>query len=99
VSGSIELPDSVPPDPREDFVIGEARYLTGENSLVGSINASLAERPAKDRDILLFVHGFNTDMTAAIMRMAQFVEDSGYTEIPLLFSGPPAARRRIMSMI
>jgi esterase/lipase superfamily enzyme len=86
VSGNIELPNSVPPDPREDFVIGQARYLTGESSFVGSINASLAERPWKDRDILLFVHGFNTDMTAAIMRMAQFVEDSGYTGVPLLFS-------------
>ena len=42
--------------------------------------------------MLLFVHGYNNTMTDSVLRIAQFVEDTGFTGVPVLFSWASAAR-------
>lgn len=86
VSGKIERPGKIPPDPRTDFVILDPVRLQDERGFVAGIDAALAARPPEDREILLFVHGYNTNMSSAILRLGQFVEDTGFRGVPVLFS-------------
>ena len=34
----------------------------------------------------MFVHGYNTRLDDAVVRFAQFVNDTGFTGVPVLFS-------------
>jgi esterase/lipase superfamily enzyme len=43
------------------------------------------------RRLLLFVHGYNNTASDAILRMAQFVEDTGFDGVPVLFTWASAA--------
>ena len=49
------------------------------------------KRPPSERKILLFVHGYNNTTSDAILRLTQFVEDSGYKGVPVLFTWASAA--------
>ncbi|WP_170477524.1 alpha/beta hydrolase [Ruegeria arenilitoris] len=84
--GQIELPKQLPPDPRQHFVIGQPERFVQTSQFQDALSNYLNSRAIEDRKILLFVHGYNTDMSSAILQISQFVEDSGYDGVPLLFS-------------
>ena len=84
--GALERPTSLPPDPRTEFAIVEPTVYGDEASFIASMDAELRKRDKNNRDILFFVHGYNTTTSGAIMRVAQFVEDSGFEGIPVLFT-------------
>jgi len=86
ISGQTERPKNLPPDPRTDFTILSPRPYDDERLFVEGVNSALATRPKGERTVLVFVHGYNTTLTFATLRLAQFVEDSGYTGVPVLFS-------------
>ena len=86
VPGKIERPDSLPPDPRTEFTVLEPVSYSGERAFVEGLGSALAARPRGERTVLLFVHGYNTTLAAAVLRLAQFVEDTGYSGVPVLFS-------------
>jgi esterase/lipase superfamily enzyme len=86
VPGNIERPKKLPPDPRKDFVILDPAYLTDGGEFVSAINSALDSRPKGEREVLVFVHGYNTTPAAAVSRIAQFVEDSGFDGVPVLFT-------------
>lgn len=86
VSGQTERPRTLPPDPRQDFTVLNPHIYDNDRQFVEAVNSALAARPKGDRTVLAFVHGYNTTMTSAVLRIAQFVEDSGYTGVPVLFS-------------
>lgn len=90
--GVIERPRSLPPNPRTEFAIVDPAIYETESAFVASMNAELRQRPPADRDILFFVHGYNTTTSEAIMHVAQFVEDSGFEGIPVLFTWASAGR-------
>jgi esterase/lipase superfamily enzyme len=86
VSGEVERPKSLPPDPRREFTVLDPHTYNSEQRFIDAVNSELAARPRGDRTVLVFVHGYNTTLAAAVLRIAQFVEDSGYTGVPVLFS-------------
>lgn len=90
--GQIERPDTLPPDPRVEFAVIEPSVYRSERSFIATIDAELARRAPKDREILLFVHGYNNSFTDSVLRIAQFVEDTDFNGIPVLFSWASAAR-------
>ena len=45
-------------------------------------------RPPDQRDVLVFVHGYNTKFDDAVYRFAQIVHDSGFKGVPVLFTWP-----------
>jgi len=90
--GTLTLPDTLPPDPRTDFIIAAPMSYGSEEAFRQAIDAALARRPPGERRILLFVHGYNTTFSAATARLAQFVEDTGYRGVPVLFSWPSEGR-------
>lgn len=84
--GQLERPKSLPPDPRRHMTVSEPLVYQKRDDFLSDVRGALAERPRKDRDILLFVHGFNTSLTDALLRIGQFVDDSGFEGVPVLFS-------------
>ncbi|MEP2703395.1 MAG: alpha/beta hydrolase [Roseibium sp.] len=84
--GYVERPSSVPPDPKKDFVILEPEIFADKTPFKASLNRDLKTRSRDQREVLLFVHGYNTDLVDAVLRIAQFKHDSGFTGIPVLFT-------------
>jgi esterase/lipase superfamily enzyme len=91
VAGKIEQPRSLPPDPRKEFAIVDPEVYGTDYEFVKSVNHALRQWPSDKRDILMFVHGYNTSTSDAVLRLAQFVEDSGFEGVPVLFSWASAA--------
>ncbi len=84
--GKIERPRSLPPDPDRHFIITNPQVFQDEPSVRRVIDADILKLPRGKRSALLWVHGYNTNLTSAVLRLAQFVEDTGYTGIPILYS-------------
>ncbi len=82
----LERPRDLPPDPSKEFAVVDPVSYELDQTFVSSINQELAKRAPQDRSILVFVHGYNTTLSDGIVRFAQFVEDSGFAGVPVLFS-------------
>lgn len=85
-AGKIERPRRLPADPRSEFTITDPKVFSGSRGFVADLRADLRARPRAGRDVLVFVHGFNTTLTDAVLRTAQFAHDSGFAGIPVVFS-------------
>jgi esterase/lipase superfamily enzyme len=92
VIGELERPKRLPPDPRTEFAVVDPVIYSTAASFVADIDRELAKRPADQQKILLFVHGFNNTASDSILRLSQFVEDTGYKGVPVLFSWASAAK-------
>lgn len=91
-TGNIERPKSLPPDPSREFAIVEPVIYGGERAFIAELNRELAKRAPEDRQILFFVHGYNNSVTDALLRLAQFAEDTDFNGVSVLFSWASAAR-------
>ena len=85
VIGQVERPRSLPPDPDKHFVISNPQTFDGKG-LLSAAEAAVRTRPRGERKLLIWVHGFNSTLTDAVLLLAQFVEDTGFDGVPLLFS-------------
>ena len=52
----------------------------------------MAKLPPNKRNILVFVHGYNTTVSEALLRLGQLVDDTGYQGVPVLFTLASAAK-------
>jgi esterase/lipase superfamily enzyme len=86
VSAHIEWPSQQPGNPRTDFVTREAEYLDSEKQFVARLNQQLAQRPPGKRNVVLFIHGYNTLFPEGLYRLAQVAHDSGAQGVPVHFS-------------
>src|SRR6476469_618614 len=86
-SGEIEWPSRAPGNPLTNFVTAEREFLPDAN-FAADIRKSLASRPPGERDVLVFIHGYNTRFEDAVYRLAQIVHDSGFKGVPILFTWP-----------
>ncbi|WP_428687035.1 alpha/beta hydrolase [Roseibium sp.] len=84
--GRIERARTVPPDPRKAFTIVDPEVFSSNAAFVTDMRKTIRNRPQADREVLLFVHGFNTTLTDAIVRTAQFANDMNFSGIPVVFS-------------
>jgi esterase/lipase superfamily enzyme len=92
VIGQLERPTRLPPDPRTEFTVVEPIIFRTQESFVAEVNRELATRPPGQRSLLVFVHGYNTSTSDAVLRLGQFVEDSGFPGVPVLFTWASAAQ-------
>lgn len=92
VAGGLERPKSLPPDPRTEFAIIDPTVYQTDTAFVSSLNKELRLRPTSQRQMLLFVHGYNMTTSDAILQVGQFVEDSGFQGVPVLFTWASAGR-------
>lgn len=84
--GMIEWPKQATPNPATDMVVREAVYRDTEAQFSADLKAELARRPPGDRDVFLFVHGYNTLYSEALYRLTQMKEDSKSPAVPVLFT-------------
>lgn len=91
-TGKLERPKSLPPDPRKEFSVINPTIYDSDRAIIASMNSEFRQRRPEDRDVLFFVHGYNTTTSDAIMRVGQFVEDSGFKGVPVLFTWASAGK-------
>jgi esterase/lipase superfamily enzyme len=92
VTGQLERPRHLPPDPRVEFSVIHPVLFRSRASFMAEINRELATRPPGHRKVLLFIHGYNTTTSDAILRLTQFIDDTGYEGVPVLFTWASAAK-------
>lgn len=85
--GQIERPTFGKPNPMDDFVVASRRDLN-EQSFRNAIATHISGRIGSNRDVLLYVHGFNTSYNEARFRLAQIVQDGRFGGVPVLFTWP-----------
>jgi esterase/lipase superfamily enzyme len=90
--GAVQFPRSLPPDPRREFAIIDPSIYGSDQDFLNEINAELLKRPPAARELLFFVHGYNMSTSDAILQVGQFVEDSAFEGVPVLFAWASAAR-------
>jgi len=86
VAGRIEWPSQPPGNPQTEFATHETAYLDSDRQFVANLNQQLAQRPPGQRNVFLFVHGYNTLFPEGLYRLAQVVHDSGSQGVPVYFS-------------
>jgi esterase/lipase superfamily enzyme len=76
------------PDAQRDFFVASV-IPVDSSRFVQRMAADLAA--TRSRDVLVFVHGFNTSFEDAAVRSAQVAADIGFDGVVVLFSWPSAA--------
>lgn len=87
--GEVQWPEGPTPDPWRQFTVVEASVLSRE-AAIAAFNARIRKTP--QRQVLVFVHGFNTRFEEAVYRFAQIVHDSEANVTPVLFTWPSRGR-------
>jgi esterase/lipase superfamily enzyme len=89
-TGAMEKPVFGGADPSRHFVVVGHSQLEDE-AFREQIAAHLSGRVGVNRDVLVYVHGFNTSMEEARFRLAQIVVDGQFGGVPVLFTWPSRA--------
>jgi esterase/lipase superfamily enzyme len=85
----LDLSISVPPDravgkvptggeranPQKDFVIAERRSISSQSSFIADLKKGLRSQPSQERELTVFVHGYNNGFSEAVFRAAQLKHD------------------------
>jgi esterase/lipase superfamily enzyme len=83
-SGEIEWPEQFPGDPKRHFTVRNATYLDSKAAFKNGIETELSQRSPEQRNLFVFIHGYNTSFAEATYRLAQLAHDTGYTGVPVL---------------
>lgn len=78
--------------PRNYFLVHKDHPFTTEGMFIDAIRAELdrlqAQDPARPREVILYIHGFNNSFEEAAGRGARFVFDLGEPALPVIYSWP-----------
>jgi esterase/lipase superfamily enzyme len=86
--GELELPGNGGQIvPGQHFAVASVEPLALPETLV-AVRREIQRRPASERDVLVFVHGYNTNFADAAYRFAQIVHDAGFKGVAVLFTWP-----------
>ena len=88
--GAIELPAIGGPNPDHHFTLSQHSQLD-EDEFREQIAAHVSGRVGSNRDVLIYVHGFNTSLEEARFRLAQLVVDAKFGGVAVLFTWPSKA--------
>lgn len=91
VPGTIETPRRRTPDPMTDFLVADRDALASRRAFRRALSAQLRRLPPAERDVLIYVHGFNQSFADGVLRMAQLTHDLQLKGAALHFSWPSAA--------
>jgi esterase/lipase superfamily enzyme len=86
-AGKVELPSMGGPDPQKHFVVASVRRLD-ESAFYTELASHISGRTGANRDILLYVHGFNTSYDEARFRLAQISADTRFGGVSVLYTWP-----------
>ncbi len=90
--GVVERPSLLRLEFREDqekHVVLSSAVELSENDFQQRLSQSVAGSP--DRDLLVFIHGYNVDFQSAVRRTAQVAVDLPFEGVPVCYSWPSQA--------
>ncbi|MGH6837386.1 MAG: alpha/beta hydrolase [Methylocella sp.] len=87
--GRVERPAFGSEDPQKHFVARSRRRLD-ETAFFTELASHISGRIGSNRDVLLYVHGFNTSYDEARFRLAQIVDDGRFGGVAALYTWPAA---------
>lgn len=90
-TGRIEWAETARADPGQHFVVAQSTALPTPSAFLDAIRA---QQEAKTREVLVFVHGYNTNDAEGIYRLAQIAHDFQASSPVLLYSWPSAGDPR-----
>ena len=85
--GAVERPVLGKGDAQHDIMVAGRRELEGDE-FKAELASHVSGRIGVNRDVLIFVHGYNTSFADARWRAAQIVADSRFGGVPILFTWP-----------
>jgi esterase/lipase superfamily enzyme len=87
--GKVERPAFGSEDPQNHFIARTRRGLD-ETGFFTELASHISGRIGSNRDVLLYVHGFNTSYDEARFRLAQIVDDARFGGVAVLYTWPAA---------
>ncbi len=87
--GRVERPAFGSEDPQKHFIARSRRGLD-ETAFFTAVASHISGRIGSNRDVLLYVHGFNTSYDEARFRLAQIVDDGRFGGVAVLYTWPAA---------
>jgi esterase/lipase superfamily enzyme len=87
--GKVERPSFGSENPEKHFTVLSRRGLD-ETAFYSELASHISGRIGSNRDILLYVHGFNTSYDEARFRLAQITEDGRFGGVAVLYTWPAA---------
>jgi esterase/lipase superfamily enzyme len=85
--GQVELPSVGGPDPQKHFAAASFRALD-ESGFYTELASHVSGRIGPNRDVLLYIHGFNTSYDEARFRLAQIAADGRFGGVVMLYTWP-----------
>ncbi|WP_316859029.1 alpha/beta hydrolase [uncultured Cohaesibacter sp.] len=95
-TGEIEWPRGDKPDIKRHFAVTMAKDIPVESGFLAALNARMTmearSEKASQREVILFVHGYNTDFSESLYRAAQMKHDFKLQAPLALFSWPSSGK-------
>ncbi len=88
-AGVVERPAFGSEDPQKHFTVKSRRPLD-ETAFYAELASHISGRIGSNRDVLLYIHGFNTSYDEARFRLAQIVADARFGGVTVLYTWPAA---------
>ncbi len=79
-------------DPARHFTLVGRRSIPDAAVFKRDINRSLRQLPAGNRDLFIFVHGYNNSFASGVFRQSQMLHDFGSEAVALHYSWPSIAK-------
>ena len=89
--GSVVFPGNANLDPSKHFLTTSSVQIPDKTEFVRRINARLDEFLPSNREVTVFVHGYNTNFAEGLYRQAQISHDFGSKSVSVNFAWPSAA--------
>ncbi|WP_457587427.1 alpha/beta hydrolase [Ensifer canadensis] len=90
VAGNVEKSGRVP-DPKQHFSARTFQPIDQRQEFVRQLNAALARRAPENREIFIFVHGYNNNFADSVFRNAQITYDYNIKSVSLHYAWPSGA--------
>lgn len=78
------------PDPTTEFLVTRAEALGSAATFRSELQRELAARPANQREVMVFVHGFNNTFADGLYRTAQIRHDFDIPGVAVHYAWPSA---------
>lgn len=86
-TGEVRLAGQMP-DASREFVARSAAIYSDAPGFRDGLRRALSARPRGEREVVIYVHGFNTTFAEGVMRLAQLSADLHIDAVPVVYSWP-----------
>ncbi len=77
-------------DPSRHFAVTQQAEIENGAEFIRSLNAALVQQPPGEREVMIYVHGYNNSFSDGIFRMAQIMHDFEVPATAVHYSWPSA---------